>query len=413
VPHTTTVVIGGGQAGLAMSRCLSGLGVEHVVIERGDVAQRWRTQSWDSLHLLTPNWMTRLPGFQYGGSDPDGFMSVPELVALFERYAAASLAPVVTGTTVESVERADGGFRIATDRGVWSSESVVVATGYCDRPAVPAASRRLAPAIAQIVPADYRRPDQLPPGGVLVVGASSTGVQLADEIQQSGRQVTLAVGRHTRLPRQYRGDDIMRWLDRLGVLSQPADAVHTIDVSRQQPSLQLVGRADHGSLDLATLHAMGVRLVGRVRDATGYAVSLASDLIATAAAADIKMAEMLIRIDQFITASGVPATPAEPFRPTWPLATDPPDLLDLKAEGINTVVWATGYRRAYPWLRVPVLDARGEIMHKGGTTPAFGLYVLGMNFERRRNSSFINGVGDDATAIAAEIARSMARGRVA
>jgi len=413
VPHTTTVVIGAGQAGLAMSRCLSGLGVEHVVLERGELAQRWRTQSWDSLHLLTPNWMTRLPGFEYDGTDPDGFMSVPELIALFERYAAESRAPIVTGTTVERVERADGGFRVASNRGVWSSESVVIATGYCDRPAVPAASRRLAPSIAQIVPADYRRPDQLPAGNVLVVGASSTGVQIADEIQQSGRQVTLAVGRHTRLPRQYRGDDIMRWLDRLGVLSQPAEAVHDIETSRQQPSLQLVGRSDHSSLDLGMLHADGVRLVGRVRDIADHAISLAADdLLTTMAAADIKMAEILMRIDQVITTNGLPATAPEPFRPTWPLA-DSPESLNLEAEGINTVIWATGYRRAYPWLRVPVLDARGEIVHEGGITPAFGLYVLGMNFQRRRNSSFINGVGDDARVIAEQIAHSMARGRVA
>ena len=414
MPHTTTVVIGAGQAGLATSRCLSGLGVDHVVIERGDVAQRWRTQSWDSLHLLTPNWMTRLPGFQYDGSDPNGFMSIPELIALFERYAAASLAPIEAGTTVESVERAHAGFRVATDRGVWSAKSVVVATGYCDRPAVPPASRRLASSITQIVPADYRRPGQLPAGGVLVVGASSTGVQLADEIQQTGRQVTLAVGRHTRLPRHYRGDDIMRWLDRLGVLSQPAEAVHAIEISRQQPSLQLVGRSDHSSLDLGTLHAMGVRLVGRVRDITGHAISLAADeLLATMAAADIKMTEILMRIDRFITTNGLPATAPEPFRPTWPLAADSPDFLDLEAEGINTVIWATGYRRAYPWLRVPVLDARGEIVHEGAITPAFGLYVLGMNFQRRRNSSFIDGVGGDAWTIAEKIARSSVRGRVA
>jgi putative flavoprotein involved in K+ transport len=413
VPHTATVVIGAGQAGLAMSRCLSQLGIDHVVIERGKLAQRWRTQSWDSLHLLTPNWMTRLPGFQYEGSDPDGFMPVAELIELFERYASSSRAPIVTDTTVQRVERASGGFRVATDRGVWFADSVVVATGYCDRPAVPAASHRLAPSITQIVPADYRRPGQLPSGGVLVVGASSTGVQLADEIQQSGRQVTLAVGRHTRLPRQYRGQDIMRWLHMLGVLNQSADTVHAIEVSRQQPSLQLVGRPDRASIDLATLWKHGVRLVGRVRDAAGHTVSLADDLIETTAAADIKMADVLSRVDRFIALTGVPARAPGRFRPTWPLGTAAPEHLDLQAEGIDTVIWATGYRRAYPWLDVPVLDARGEITHDGGITPVPGLYVLGMNFQRRRNSSFIDGVGGDASALAEHIARSVVRIRVA
>ena len=413
MPRVTTLIIGAGQAGLAMSRCLSELDIEHVVLERGTLAQRWRSQSWDSLRLLTPNWMTRLPGFQYDGTDPHGFMSVPELIAFFERYASASGTPILTGTNVQSVERAANGFRVVTNRGEWSASSVVVATGYCDLPAVPPASRRVAPSIVQIAASDYRRPDQLPDGRVLVVGASSTGVQLADEIQRSGRHVTLAVGRHTRLPRQYRGQDILWWLDRLGVLSQGADAVQDIQRSRRQPSLQLVGRPDHASLDLAALRDRGVRLVGRIRDIDGHRVRLGDDLVATTAAADFKMAEVLTRIDQFIARTGVTAGPPEPFVPTWPLAADTSAALDLKSERIEAVVWATGYRRAYPWLRVPVLNREGEITHAGGITPEAGLYVLGMNFQCRRNSSFIDGVGHDAWTIAHVIAQTMARTRVA
>jgi putative flavoprotein involved in K+ transport len=413
VTRTRTIIIGGGQAGLAMSRCLSELDVEHVVFERGEVAQRWRSDSWDSLHLLTPNWMTRLPGFHYDGPDPDGFMSVPELIAFFEKYALSSKAPVQTNTSVHSVERWGDGFRVMTNRGVWSAPSVVVATGYSDLPAVPAASRGLTPSILQMVPAHYRRPEQLPPGGVLIVGASSTGVQLADEIQRSGRKVTVAVGRHTRLPRRHRGRDILWWLDRLGILTQGVETVHDVERSRHQPSLQLIGRPDHSSLDLMALHEQGVRLAGRVRDIDGHHVSLADDLVATTAAADIKMAEILARIDQFIATAGVAATAPEPFNPTWPLAPNAPGHLNLKDERINTVIWATGYRRSYPWLRVPVIDADGEIIHNGGITPEAGLYVLGLNFQRRRNSSFIDGVGDDARAIAQEIAQPIVRARVA
>jgi len=413
VSRVTTIIIGAGQAGLAMSRCLSELGIEHVVFERGKLAERWRTHSWDSLRLLTPNWMTRLPGFQYDGDDPDGFMSVPELIAFFERYASSSAAPILSDTNVQSVERAGTGFRVVTSTGEWSASSVVVATGYCDLPTVPDASRRLAPSIVQIAASDYRRPDRLPEGRVLVVGASSTGVQLADEIQRSGRQVTLAVGRHTRLPRLYRGRDILWWLDRLGVLNQGADSVQDLQRSRRQPSLQLVGRPDHASLDLMALHSRGVRLIGRVRDIDGHRVCLDDDLLATTAAADIKMAEILSRIDQFIARTSIAAGPPEPFVPTWPLATDAPAALDLKSERIGSVIWATGYRRAYPWLRVPVLDVHGEITHTGGLTPEAGLYVLGMNFQRRRNSSFIDGVGDDARTIAQHIAQSVVRTRVA
>jgi putative flavoprotein involved in K+ transport len=411
--RTSTVIIGAGQAGLAMSHCLSELGIDHIVIERGAVAERWRSQSWDSLRLLTPNWMTRLPGFQYDGDNPDGFMSIPEVIAFFERYALLSRAPVLADTTVERVEKSGDQFRVLTDRGAWSADSVVVATGYCDRPFVPAGGDRLAPSITQIVPADYRRPQQLPAGGVLIVGASSTGVQLAEEIQRSGRQVTLAVGRHTRLPRRYRGRDILWWLDQIGVLSQPASAVHDIHVSRRQPSLQLSGRSKYSPLDLRVLHDAGVRLVGRVQDIDGLSVSLADDLVSRTAAADIKMADVLSRIDRFIAATGITALSPEPFRPTWPLAGDAPDRIDLDAEGINTVIWATGYRRAYPWLHVSVLDGSGEIRHDEGITPVFGLYVLGLNFQRRRHSSFIDGVGGDAFEIARHIAGRSAAGRVA
>ena len=321
---------------------------------------------------------------------------------------------MIADTTVRRVERWYDRFRVVTDSDTWLSDSVVVATGYCELPAVPGASSALAPSITQIVPADYRRPEQLPAGGVLVVGASSTGVQLADEIQSSGRQVTLAVGRHTRLPRRYRDRDIFWWLDQLGYLSRTADSVRSIERSRHQPSLQLVGRPEHSSLDLATLHESGVRLVGRLLEIDGHRVRLADDLRATTAAADIKMAEILSRIDQHIEQTGADGAPPESFQPTWPLATDVSDRLDLKAEGINTVIWATGYRRAYPWLNVPsALDSMGEIRHQNGITPVFGLYVLGLNFQRRRHSSFIDGVGGDALIIAQQIARSKPSVRVA
>jgi len=407
------VVIGAGQAGLAMSHCLSDRNVEHIVLDRGGVAQRWRSHGWDSLRLLTPNWMTRLPGFQYAGDDPDGFMSVAELVAFLDTYAARSRTPLLKGTTVQRVDAMGRGFRVQSTRGVWHPRTVVIATGYTERPFVPAISRDLTPSVLQLVPANYRNPRQLPQGGVLVVGASSTGVQLADEIQQSGRQVTLAVGRHTRLPRRYRGRDILFWLDRLGVLRADRASVHDINISRHQPSLQLVGRADHASLDLRVLHRRGVRITGRVRGIDGARVYFDDDLVATTAAADIKMAEALGRIDTFIAKTGFEAARRVPFEPTWPLAVGARPSLDLQAAGIATVIWATGYRRAYPWLRVPVLDAGGEILHDGGVTPVSGLYVLGLNFQRRRNSSFLDGVGSDAFELADHISGVLGRQRVA
>jgi putative flavoprotein involved in K+ transport len=402
--RTHTIVIGAGQAGLAMSRCLLDRGVEHVVLERGRVAERWRSERWDSLRLLTPNWQSRLPGYRYSGADPDGYMTVSEVVQYLAGYARSFAAPVEQKTTVLSVEPAARGYRVATDRGAWEAANVVIATGYCDVPDVPALAASLPADVVQVVPTRYRSPDELPEGRVLVVGASATGVQLADEIHASGRPVTLAVGRHTRLPRVYRGRDILWWLDAMGVFGETAEQVFDLEISRRQSSLQLVGRPDHATLDLPLLERRGVRLVGRALGASGARLSLADDLVAHTAAADVRLARLLARIDDFVASAdlGPAVGPAEPFEPfVWPAPA--PVEIDLRADGIRTVVWATGFRRLYPWLRVPVLDQRGELRHQGGITPAPGLYVLGLYFQRRRSSSFIDGVGDDARVLADRI----------
>ena len=408
--RTEVVVIGGGQAGLAMSRCLRDAGVDHVVLERGRVAERWRRGSWDSLRLLTPNWQSRLPGFRYEGPEPHGYMSAPEVVGYLDRYARSFSAPVEEGATVLAVEQAGAGYRVTTDGEAWAAPSVVIATGHCDTPFVPGMAGRLAEDVVQVVPSHYRNPRQLPPGGVLVVGASATGVQLADEIRASGRPVTLAVGRHTRLPRVYRGRDILWWLDAMGIFDESAEEVFDLAISRSQPSLQLVGRPDRATLDLPVLQERGVRLVGRVVDAEGSRVSCADDLVAHTVAADARLARLVQRIDVFAARTGLDAElgPPEPFRPfLWPAPA--PAEIDLRAEGVRTVVWATGFRRLYPWLNVPVLDARGEIRHEGGVTPSPGLYVIGLYFLRRRKSSFIDGVGRDAMDLTAHLAAHLRR----
>lgn len=408
--HVDTLVIGGGQAGLATSRCLTDRGIDHVVIERGRVAERWRSERWDSLRLLTPNWQSRLPGFRYEGDDPDGYMRMPDVIDYFERYARSFDAPVQSGVTVRSVARAGRRFRVATDDGEWHARSVVIATGYSDVPFVPPMARTLHPDIVQMTPSRYRRPGQLPPGGVLVVGASASGVQLADEIRASGRPVTIAVGHHTRLPRRHRGRDILWWLDRMGLFDATASDVFDIDSSRAQPSLQLVGRPDHATLDLGILAARGVRVVGRLQGIDGRRVSLADDLVATTAAADAKWAVLMARIDAHVAAlvgaRGLAreAGDDDRFVPLWPRFTSAPTSVDMRTEGITSVVWATGFRRAYPWLRVPVLDAHGELRHEGGVTPVPGLYAIGLSFQRRRKSAFIDGVGDDAREITEHLA---------
>lgn len=396
--RTDAVIIGAGQAGLAMSRCLGALGVEHVVLERGRIAERWRSARWDSLRLLTPNWMTRLPGRVYRGPDPDGFMSMPEVAGLLEDYAAAFAAPVIEGTEVRAVRPAAfGGYVVETTDGVWHSRTVALATGACDRPAVPSISRALPPEIVQMAPSAYRRPADLPDGGVLVVGAAATGVQLAEELHRSGRPVTLSVGRHTRVPRRYRGQDIMAWLDRAGILAEPAAAVRDLKRARTQPSFQLAGRSDGGAVDLASLNALGIRIAGRTAAIEGGTVRFHDDLTETLGRAQATLDRLLERLDG-VAGPGDPPPEPEARRP---IALPPsPVHLDLAAEGIRSVVWATGYRRAYGWLQVPVLDDCGEIIHEGGVTPAPGVYVLGLSLLRRRNSTFIDGVGADAAALA-------------
>ena len=323
--RTESVVIGGGQAGLAMSRCLTDAGVDHVVLERGRLGQRWRSERWESLRLLTPNWQSRLPGFRYHGKDPDGYMDMKEVVGFLEEYARSFGAPLEEGRTVLAVESVGSAYRVTTDGGTWEAPSVVVATGHCDTPLVPGLAGRLPREIVQVVPAGYRNPGQLPEGGALVVGASASGVQLAEEIHTSGRPVTLAVGHHTRLPRVYRGRDILWWLDGMGLLDESADAVLDLARSRRQPSLQLAGRPDRATLDLPTLEARGVRLVGRVTGVEGNRVTVDDDLVAHTVAADARLARLIQRIDLYATANGLDGgAAAEPFHPfLWP-APPPP-----------------------------------------------------------------------------------------
>ncbi len=410
--RTDTIIIGGGQAGLAMSRCLTDEGIDHVVLERGRVAERWRSERWDSLRLLSPKWHSRLPGYRYKGDDPNGFMTMPEVIAYFEGYAESFGAPVQDETTVLSLKRAPtGGYRVHTDQGDWHAPTAVVATGHCDVPFVPEAAKQLAPSIDQVVPSGYKNPDQLADGGVLVVGASASGIQLAQEIHHSGRPVTLAVGRHTRIPRRYRGRDITWWLETSGMLSQSVHQAFDLESARHQPSLQLVGTPDNRTLDLDVLQREGVQLVGRLEGIDGMRASLGDDLQRNVDAAERKLDRVLGSVDRFIDETLMDAESVDRRPPIR--VPEHPRHIDLRAAGISTVLWATGYRRRYPWLHVPVLNIRGEIIHQEGVTPAPGLYALGLNFQRTRKSSFIDGVGDDARVLTSHVTRQFHRSSIA
>ncbi len=405
------VVIGAGHAGLAISHCLREQGVDHVVFERGEIANSWRNERWESLTLLTPNWQCRLPGFSYSGDDPDGFMSMSEVIDFIERYAGKIDAPVLTRTEVTSVRRNADQYEIATATGNWRSRAVIVASGACNLPVFPPVASASPALVSTLTPHDYRNPSQLDDGGVLVVGASATGLQLADEIQQSGRAVTIAVGEHVRLPRIYRDRDIQWWMHATGILDESLDEIDDIVRARNIPSPQLVGSRDRQILDLNAMSDLGVRLVGRLMNFNGTVAQFSGSLRNVCALADLKMGRLLDTIDEWAARQPEAESFSPPERFARTRIDDHPCLtLDLDRDGIRTILWATGYRPDYQWLDVPVLDRKGKLRHDGGVvSDSPGMYVLGLPFLRRRKSSFIHGTEDDARFIANHLTGYLAR----
>ncbi|WP_218041293.1 NAD(P)-binding domain-containing protein [Acrocarpospora macrocephala] len=401
--------MGAGHAGLAASHFLHDRSIDHVVLERGEVANSWRRERWDSLRLLTPNWQSRLPGHRYEGPDPDGYMTMGEVIEFIERFATVTRAPVRTSTNVTSVRRTDDGYRVTTSCGEIRCRAVVIASGACNRPAVPQFTAAVPASVVQLTPFDYRGPSWLPDGGVLVVGASATGVQLAAELKRSGRPVILSVGEHVRLPRLYRGRDVLWWMDASGVWDQRHDEVDDLTRARRLPSPQLVGTPERRTLDLNALATMGVELVGRwaaVRDGSAL---FSGGLRNVFSLADLKMRRLLDTFDEWARAHGRDAEvdPPERFAPTQ-VPESARWQLDLRSGEIRTIVWATGYRPDYGWLDVPVVDTKGQLRHEGGVVDSPGLYALGLPVLRRRKSTFIHGIEDDAREVIDHLTRYLA-----
>ena len=380
------------------------------MLERGEVANTWRRERWDSLRLLTPNWLSRLPGHAYEGTDPDGFMTVPEVVELISGYAASSSAPVRTHTTVTSLGRVDTGYRMVTDGGEIRCSTVVLATGAGNVARVPQVREAVPARVESVSALEYRNPDRLPPGGVLVVGAAATGVQLAEEIHRSGRRVMLSVGEHVRLPRTYRGRDVLWWMEASGVWNQRYDEIDDLERARRLPSPQLVGTPEHATLDLNVLAAAGIEVVGRLAAIRDGRALFSGGLANQFALADLKMERLLDTFDEWArsTALGLDVAPPERFEPTRAPAV-PRLSLDLRSGEIRSIVWATGFRPEYRWLDVPVVDRRGELRHDGGVVvDAPGMYAIGLPVLRRRKSTFIHGAGDDARDLIAHLASYLA-----
>ena len=407
---TTTVIVGGGHNGLAMSKRLSDRAIDHVVLERGDVAHSWRTQRWDAFTLLTPNWQTRLPGRTYDGDDPDGFMTGPEIAGFIAGYAAAVDAPVQSNTTVTAVRPTSAGYEVVTDQGTWRCRCVVLASGACNLPSTPPFAAAVPDAVEVVNPLEYRNPDQLPAGGVLVVGAAATGIQLADEIHASGRPVSLSVGEHVRMPRTYRGVDIQRWMERIGRLDERYDEVEEILKARGVASPQLIGTPERRTLDLNCLTDAGVQLRGRLGGVRDGVALFSGGLRNHCRLADQKLGRLLDDIDAWITDHDLDDDVDPPERADdTRLAPNTPLTLDLTSGEVKSIVWATGFRPDLSWVELPVFDSVGRLRHDGGVVDAPGVYFLGATFLRRRKSSFIHGADDDTHDLAEHLAGYLAR----
>jgi putative flavoprotein involved in K+ transport len=371
------------------------------VLERGEVANSWRNERRPSLRLLTPNWLSRLPGHHYDGPDPDGYLTMPEVAEFIERFAKHSNAPVRTGIEVTSVRRSSDGYRLVTSDGEIRCRAVVIASGAFNLPVVPAFAAAVPGSVEQLTPFTYRDPGQLPDGGVLVVGASASGVQLAAELRRAGRRVVISVGEQARMPRTYRERDVLWWMIASGIWSQRYDEIDDLERARRLPSPQLIGSPERTTLDINALMTMGVEPVGRLAAVRDGVALFSGGLRNVFSLADLKLSRLLDTFD--VWAGETPGAPGR-FEPTRV----PPSTrlqLDLGSGEIRTIVWATGFRPDYSWLDVPVLDPKGRLRHDGGVVDSPGLYALGLPVLRQRKSTFIYGIEDDARDLMDHLAR--------
>jgi putative flavoprotein involved in K+ transport len=391
-----TVVIGAGQAGLATSYHLAQRGVEHVVLERGAVAETWRSQRWDGFYLNTPNWTLQLPGHEYNGPEPDAFSPLAGAIGYLEDYARKIPAPVHTGVNVTAVRpRERGGWLVTADGDDLEAANVVVATGAFQRPHVPDVDATDA---FQLHAVDYRRPEQLPSGAVLVVGSGQTGCQIAEELLNAGRAVYLAVGKCPWFPRRYRGSDLMHWALASGLLDQTVDTLPS-PAARLACNPALSGNDGGHDCHPRTLAAGGATLVGRLERIDGPRVTFARDLDENLAKGGEFLANFRKRVDDYVTASGVDAPEAEPDPEPAPVETTAQ--LDLR--GVGAIVWTTGYRPDFGWIHVPLDDGYGWPAQQRGVTAYPGLYFVGLNWMHKRKSALFVGVGEDAAHVVSHL----------
>ncbi|MDN0075993.1 NAD(P)-binding domain-containing protein [Crenobacter sp. SG2303] len=399
-----TLIIGGGQGGLATSYYLKQQGREHLILEQSDQAgSAWRDGRWDSFTLVTPNWAFRLPGAEYAGDDPAGFLDRDQVVEIFAGYADKFGLPLRTRTRVSAVEASpEGGFLVHTQDTTYQARNVVVATGLFQAPRIPVFAERLPADVVQLHSGDYRNPDQLPEGGVLVVGSSQSGCQIAQELHQSGRPVYLCTSGAGRIPRTYRGRDIFAWAALMGFSDRTVDQLPS-PRAKFAANPHMAGKSDGGSLNLHQFARDGIRLLGRLQNVEDGKLRLAGDLHDNLAKADKFEADMLQGIDAYIAQAGIDA-PLEAL-PQWQdgYAQTAIDELDLAASGIRTVIWAIGYDFDFGMVKFPIFDEDGYPIQQRGATAQPGLYFVGLPWLHKQKSGLLAGVAEDAAHIAQRI----------
>jgi putative flavoprotein involved in K+ transport len=402
VEKVDTIVVGGGQAGIAMSEHLSKAGIPHIVFERSRIAERWRSERWDSLVANGPAWHDRFPGMEFSGIDPDAFAPKDKVAQYFEDYARKIAAPIRCGVEVKKVERLNGapGFRVETSQGLFEANNVVAATGPFQNPAVP----KIVPDdlnILQIHSAAYRNPEQLPEGAVLVVGAGSSGVQIAEELMLAGKKVFLSVGPHERPPRAYRGIDFCWWL---GVLGKWEAA--TRGPGMEHVTIAVSGARGGHTVNFRQLASQGMTLVGLTESFAGGTIFFKGDLAENLAMGDASYLALLDEADAYVARNGLDLPPdpgARKILPDPECVTRPIRRLNLAEAGVTAIVWATGFTSDYSWLKVDAFDEQGRPRHHRGVSSEPGVYFLGLSWQSRRGSAFIWGVWHDAKLIADRI----------
>ncbi|MDJ0924293.1 MAG: NAD(P)-binding domain-containing protein [Acidimicrobiia bacterium] len=398
--HTEAAVVGAGQAGLATSYWLAERGIDQVLLERDRPGTSWLDR-WDSFCLVTPNWTLDLPGFPYDGDDPDGFLLRDAIADYVKRYRDFLNAPVQESTEVRQLSRTGSGWTLQTSRGPWSARSVVVATGAFPFPSIPPCGRDIGSGLLQLHSQSYRRPSDLPDGGVLVVGSGQSGAQIVDDLMIAGRQVWFSIGRSGHVPRRYRGRDTTVWLSEIGFM----DMVVTEEM-RQRPSMMVSGRDGGKDLNLRAFGREGVHLVGRVVGADGSKLVLAGNVADILDGADAVAMQVKGQVDRFISEHDIDAPTPEIEAIDWVPEASPPRL-DLRAEGITTVIWATGYRHDYSWIDAAVFDERGYPRQHRGVTAEPGLYFIGLHGMHTTGSGLFSGVGGDARYVVEHLAGTL------